>query len=46
MNILLEAGAKLAVIGPNGIGKTTFLKTIMGDVSPKSGFTKFGELKC
>ena len=43
MNILLEAGAKLAVIGPNGIGKTTFLKTIMGDVSPKSGFTKFAE---
>ena len=43
VNLLLEAGQKLAVIGPNGIGKTTFLKTIMGELAPKSGSSKFAE---
>ncbi len=30
-------GQKVAVIGPNGKGKSTFLKTIMGDIPPLSG---------
>ncbi len=42
-NLMLEVGGKLAVIGPNGIGKTTFLKTLMGELPVKSGEVKWSE---
>ncbi len=37
INIDILQGQKVAVIGPNGKGKSTFLKTIMGDIPPLSG---------
>lgn len=40
---LLEVGDKMAVIGANGIGKTTFLKTLIGDLLPESGTVKWSE---
>ncbi|MCW2258233.1 ATPase subunit of ABC transporter with duplicated ATPase domains [Providencia alcalifaciens] len=43
LNLLLEVGEKMAVIGANGIGKTTFLKTLVGELSPKSGTVKWSE---
>ncbi|MGM0937749.1 MAG: ABC-F family ATPase [Pseudomonadota bacterium] len=43
LNLLLEVGEKMAVIGANGIGKTTFLKTLMGELPPKSGTVKWSE---
>ncbi|QBZ83638.1 putative ABC transporter ATP-binding protein YbiT [Hydrogenovibrio crunogenus] len=43
MNMMLEAGEKLAVLGPNGIGKTTFLKTLVGDTDIDSGKVKWSE---
>ena len=33
---------KLGIIGANGIGKSTFLKTLMGKVTPISGDFEFG----
>jgi len=45
-NIMVEAGEKIAVIGANGIGKTTLLRSIGGDVSglhPDSGLVKWAE---
>lgn len=42
-DILLEAGAKLAVIGENGAGKTTFLRCLMGQLKPKAGTIKWSE---
>lgn len=39
----LEAGEKIAVIGPNGIGKTTLLKTLVGDLEPTAGTIKWAE---
>ena len=40
----LESGKIIGVIGPNGSGKTTCLKTIMGLIKPSSGFVKiFGK---
>ena len=27
----------MAIVGPNGVGKSTFLKLLMGDLEPTSG---------
>lgn len=43
LNLLLEVGEKVAVIGANGIGKTTFLKTLVGEKPPTSGSVKWSE---
>ncbi|EYU15731.1 ABC-F family ATPase [Photorhabdus aegyptia] len=43
LNLLLEVGEKIAVIGANGIGKTTFLKTLVGETEPNSGMVKWSE---
>lgn len=43
VNLLLEVGEKMAVIGANGIGKTTFLKTLMGEHPATSGMVKWSE---
>ena len=39
----VERGDKLGVIGENGIGKSTLLKTIMGEVSSLGGKFVFGD---
>lgn len=38
----LEKGDKLAVIGHNGVGKSTLAKIIMGEVAPDSGSVHVG----
>ncbi|MCL9667061.1 ABC-F family ATPase [Rosenbergiella epipactidis] len=43
LSLLLEVGEKLAIIGANGIGKTTLLKTLVGEVTPESGSVKWSE---
>ncbi len=30
------------MIGPNGTGKTTFLKTVLGDIAPLKGESRLG----
>ena len=42
VNLDLKRGERLAVIGDNGIGKSTFLKTLVGDIEPVSGDFRFG----
>ena len=42
-NLILEGGAKLAVIGANGAGKTTFLKCLMNELEAKEGVIKWSE---
>ena len=43
LDLMLEVGERIAVIGPNGIGKTTFLKTLVGDTEISSGTVKWSE---
>ncbi|WP_213528486.1 ABC-F family ATP-binding cassette domain-containing protein [Paenibacillus cisolokensis] len=37
MNVLIERGDKIAVVGCNGVGKSTLLKTILGVIPPLGG---------
>lgn len=41
VSVRLDAGRVVAVIGPNGSGKTTFIKTLLGMVVPESGTVLF-----
>lgn len=34
---------KLGIVGPNGVGKTTFLKLLLGELIPDKGFFDVGE---
>ncbi|WP_134081582.1 ABC-F family ATPase [Thiohalophilus thiocyanatoxydans] len=43
LNLLIEVGERLAIIGPNGIGKTTLLRTLVNDLEPDSGTVKWSE---
>jgi ATPase subunit of ABC transporter with duplicated ATPase domains len=43
LSLMLEVGERLAVIGENGIGKTTFLKCLVGDTELTSGKVKWSE---
>ncbi|HVD73304.1 MAG TPA: ATP-binding cassette domain-containing protein, partial [Xanthobacteraceae bacterium] len=37
LNVALEQGEVLALLGPNGGGKTTLLKTLLGILTPQAG---------
>ena len=41
LSLQIEAGERVAVIGPNGIGKTTLLRTLMGEITPDKGEVKW-----
>jgi ATPase subunit of ABC transporter with duplicated ATPase domains len=43
LNFSLKRGEKAAITGHNGIGKTTLLKSIMGELAPLSGKALFGQ---
>ena len=42
LTLTINAGEKIAVIGENGVGKTTFLKLLMGEVTPQFGTDQMG----
>ena len=39
---LVMRGDRIGLVGPNGVGKTTLLKLMFGDLAPDSGETKQG----
>ena len=43
VNLMIEAGEKVAIIGENGVGKTTLLRCIAGDLKPDHGTVKWAE---
>ncbi|WP_077622289.1 ABC-F family ATP-binding cassette domain-containing protein [Sediminibacillus massiliensis] len=43
LNLKMERGQKIALSGANGIGKTTLLRSILGEIKPVSGSVELGE---
>jgi ATP-binding cassette subfamily F protein uup len=37
LNFILTAGMKVGLVGPNGSGKTTFLRLLLGEIGPAQG---------
>ena len=42
VDLLVQKGDRLAIIGPNGIGKSTFLKIVMGEETADAGSVEWG----
>ena len=42
VSLTVDRGDKIAIIGPNGIGKSTLLKILMGEVTADTGTVKWG----
>ncbi|CAB0044760.1 unnamed protein product [Trichogramma brassicae] len=37
VNFGIDLSSRIAIVGPNGVGKTTFLKLLVGELTPTSG---------
>ena len=42
VDLLVRRGDRLAIMGPNGIGKSTLLKIVMGELEPDEGAVEWG----
>jgi ATP-binding cassette subfamily F protein uup len=42
LDLLVMRGDRLALIGPNGVGKSTLIKLLLGDLTPEQGEIKRG----
>ena len=43
LNLSIQAGSRVAIIGPNGIGKTTLARCLLQELSADSGEVKWAE---
>ncbi|WP_201714802.1 ABC-F family ATP-binding cassette domain-containing protein [Rossellomorea arthrocnemi] len=43
LNLKMERGQKIALSGANGIGKTTLLRSILGEIKPIAGSVELGD---
>jgi ATPase subunit of ABC transporter with duplicated ATPase domains len=43
LDLRMERGQKIALVGANGIGKTTLLRSLLGEINPISGTVERGE---
>jgi len=43
VDLMVEVGERIAIIGPNGIGKSTLLRCLANDIKPDSGMVKWSE---
>jgi len=42
VDLTVNRGDRLAILGPNGIGKSTLLKIVMGELDPDAGTVEWG----
>ncbi|WNG15423.1 ABC-F family ATP-binding cassette domain-containing protein [Cystobacter fuscus] len=43
VNLLLQRGERVGLVGPNGVGKTTFLRVLLGELPPDAGKVVIGK---
>ena len=43
LNLKMERGQKIALVGANGLGKTTLLRSLLGEIKPLEGVVKEGD---
>ncbi len=43
LSFILARGNRLGIVGPNGTGKTTLIKLLLGDLPPDSGTIRLGK---
>lgn len=43
LDLVVEVGERIAIIGPNGIGKSTLLKCLLSEMEPSAGSIKWSE---
>ena len=42
LDMKIQRGDRLALVGPNGVGKTTLIRLLMGELKPDTGNVKLG----
>ncbi|MEW5973730.1 MAG: ATP-binding cassette domain-containing protein [Pseudomonadota bacterium] len=42
LSIRIQRGDRIGLVGPNGVGKSTLLKLLLGEIQPDSGTVKIG----
>ncbi|MBV6446967.1 MAG: putative ABC transporter ATP-binding protein YheS [Nitrosomonas sp.] len=43
VNLILQAGTRIALLGPNGAGKSTLIKLLTGDIQPATGSLEWAQ---
>ena len=43
VSFILQSGERVGLVGPNGVGKTTFLRVMLGEIPPASGTVTLGK---
>ncbi len=42
VNLDIKRGERICILGPNGVGKTTLLRVLFGELTPDAGYLKIG----
>lgn len=42
VNLDIKRGERICIVGPNGVGKTTLLRVLLGELPPTAGYLKIG----